>query len=50
MSLRKWLGLCEHKWVEIDRGVYRNVVTNRIVWTYFTYQCEHCKKLKEEKV
>ena len=55
MSLRKWLGLCIHKWKKIDTIDVYNVnypKHENYSPTHYEYimQCEHCGWIKKKRI
>lgn len=50
MSLRKLLGLCEHKFKVINVQYRLRNVDSKPVATVLTQQCEHCGKLRTKVV
>lgn len=48
--IRKFFGLCEHNWVEVERGNIIRAISRQRVGLYYTYRCSKCKKLKETRI
>lgn len=49
-KLRKFLGLCVHRWIIINQGNITYDRTNIITGKYYDLQCENCGNMKTSKL
>lgn len=49
-SLRKLLGLCQHKWKVLKHEPILRTFDNANIGDIFTMQCEHCGHIKGMRV
>jgi len=45
-SVREWLGLCNHKWKEMETISITNNKTNNIIGISIKIKCRRCGKIK----